>query len=99
MVGGGSTAPASLQAAIPMLLQETVSAGGGERYGLGLMELPTPCGRAIGHGGAIDGYLSEMFYVPQFDVAVVVFANASDGAIEDLFGDVVERALELACGR
>lgn len=95
-VGGGGSARGALSEAIALMLADPATSPG-ERYGLGLAEFTTPCGRTIGHGGNLEGYLSEMFYVPDRDMAVVIFVNASDGWVDELFGAIVEHTLELAC--
>lgn len=67
----------------------------GDVYGLGISVFPSAYGDVVGHGGLIDGYTSEMYYYPDHDVTIVVFANASDGYFdepnppEDLFGELV----------
>lgn len=95
---GGGPIPAGLSApAVSALLADAVSSEDGERYGLGLAQFPTACGRTIGHGGALDGYLSEMYYVPERDLTLVVFVNADEGWVDDLFFEVVDRALEIVC--
>lgn len=98
-VGGGTPVTGTLADAIDMLLDDAADSGEGDRYGLGLGEFATPCGRTLGHGGYLDGYLSEMFYVPSRDLAVVAFVNASDGWVDDVFEDLVQRTLEIACER
>jgi D-alanyl-D-alanine carboxypeptidase len=95
---GGGPVPAGLNpAAVQDLLADTVRDEDGDRYGLGLSIFSTPCGRTIGHGGGIDGYLSDMFYVPDRDLTVILFVNASDGWVDDLYDEVSERALEIVC--
>jgi D-alanyl-D-alanine carboxypeptidase len=96
-VGGGPAPSQAPTQAIARMLDGAVSSGEGERYGLGVAELETPCGRTVAHGGNLEGYLSEMYYVPERDLAVIVFVNASDGWVDALFDAVATRALEIAC--
>jgi D-alanyl-D-alanine carboxypeptidase len=96
-VGGGAIPDGLSPEAVAALLTNAPNSEGDERYGLGLAEYSTPCGRTIGHGGGLEGYLSEMFYVPDRDLSIVIFVNASDGWVDDEFDAVLERALEIAC--
>ena len=43
---------------LPPRLAELIRPTPGARYGLGLAEFRTPCGRAIGHTGALLGTVS-----------------------------------------
>ena len=97
-VGSGVLPEGISPEAVAALLDSTVVDEDGDDYGLGLAEFSTPCGRTIGHGGGLDGYVSEMFYVPSRDIAVIVFVNASDGWVDDDFEAIVDRTLEIACG-
>ena len=45
-------------------------------YGLGLMAFPFYDRRALGHGGAIDGFLANAVYFEEDKVAVAVLSNA-----------------------
>ena len=97
-VGGGPAPSAWAPEAVAATLTPAATSDQGEQYGLGLAAYETPCGRTIGHGGGLEGYLSEMFHVPDRDLTVIVFVNASDGWVDRVFGEVVERALEVVCG-
>jgi len=67
-----------------------------ERYGLGIGVEPHPSGELLLHGGNVPGYASEVFYQPSTDTVLVVFANGTDGKMDDIFDALVERALEIA---
>jgi hypothetical protein len=45
-------------------------------YGYGLAPRPIRGRRAIGHGGGINGYVTDAFYLPEEDVFVAVFSNS-----------------------
>lgn len=49
-------------------------------YGLGTIAWPGPRGRNLGHSGFFPGYLSEVRYWPEHDLAVAVQVNTSDAA-------------------
>jgi D-alanyl-D-alanine carboxypeptidase len=51
--------------------------GPGSRYGLGVILLDTPAGPSQGHSGFFPGYLTEMAYFPELDVAVALQVNTS----------------------
>jgi D-alanyl-D-alanine carboxypeptidase len=53
--------------------------GPGSRYGLGVILMDTPAGPSQGHSGFFPGYLTEMAYFPQLDVAVALQVNTSYG--------------------
>ncbi|MEO5711510.1 MAG: serine hydrolase domain-containing protein [Nocardioidaceae bacterium] len=50
-------------------------------YGLGLAELPTPCGPAVGHSGVVDGYVSAA-YTNRHDGSAVVLLVNTDRSLE-----------------
>ncbi len=52
--------------------------GPNTRYGLGVILRATPLGASQGHSGFFPGYLTEMAYFPDHDVAVAVQVNTSD---------------------
>jgi D-alanyl-D-alanine carboxypeptidase len=52
--------------------------GPGSRYGLGVILNSTPAGPSQGHSGFFPGYLTEMAYFPDLDVAVALQVNTSD---------------------
>ncbi|MBT8395521.1 MAG: beta-lactamase family protein [Gemmatimonadetes bacterium] len=49
------------------------------RYGLGVILMDTPAGPSQGHSGFFPGYLTEMAYFPELDVAVALQVNTSVG--------------------
>ena len=51
--------------------------GAGSRYGLGVILNDTEAGPSQGHSGFFPGYLTEMAYFPESDVAVAVQVNTS----------------------
>jgi D-alanyl-D-alanine carboxypeptidase len=53
--------------------------GPGSRYGLGVILMDTPSGPSQGHSGFFPGYLTEMAYFPELDVAVALQVNTSVG--------------------
>ena len=53
--------------------------GPGSRYGLGVILTDTPAGPSQGHSGFFPGYLTEMAYFPELDVAVALQVNTSVG--------------------
>jgi D-alanyl-D-alanine carboxypeptidase len=53
--------------------------GPGARYGLGVILQDTPAGPSQGHSGFFPGYLTEMAYFPELDVAVALQVNTSVG--------------------
>ena len=66
------------------------------RYAMGINDRQTRSGRVIGHGGGINGFLSETRYYPEEDAIIVVLINTTgppgpaavaDAIGEHLFGD------------
>ncbi len=53
--------------------------GAGSRYGLGVILTDTPAGPSQGHSGFFPGYLTEMAYFPELDVAGAIMVNTSVG--------------------
>ena len=53
--------------------------GPGSRYGLGVILTDTPAGPAQGHSGFFPGYLTEMAYFPDLDLAGAIQVNTSVG--------------------
>ncbi|MGW3151239.1 serine hydrolase domain-containing protein [Streptomyces sp. NPDC001177] len=71
---GGRLLPA------PQLAQMlTFVDAGGFGYGLGIARIPTPCGPAIGHDGAVPGFATNAFASPDGHRQVVVTSNLSPG--------------------
>lgn len=52
--------------------------GPGERYGLGLQVRPSNLGVGYGHGGWFPGYLTEVEYFPDEDIAIAIQFNTDD---------------------
>ncbi|MGD2153902.1 MAG: serine hydrolase [Gemmatimonadales bacterium] len=50
--------------------------GDATSYGYGLAPRDLRGRRAIGHGGGINGYVTDAFYLPEADVFVAVFSNS-----------------------
>ncbi len=64
---------------LPMMLDGVPARLGPEsRYGLGVILSQTPAGPSQGHSGFFPGYLTEMAYFPELDVAVALQVNTSD---------------------
>ena len=67
-------------ALLPLMLEGVPARlGPGSRYGLGVILTDTPAGPSQGHSGFFPGYLTEMAYFPQMDVAVSLQVNTSVG--------------------
>ena len=68
----------------PSLLDEVLDGvpaelGPGARYGLGVIIVDTPLGVSYGHSGFFPGYITQMMYFPDHQIAVAVQVNTSDG--------------------
>ncbi len=67
-------------ALLPLMLDGVPARLGPEiRYGLGVILNQTPAGPSHGHSGFFPGYLTEMAFFPELDVAVALQVNTSDG--------------------
>ncbi len=68
--------------------------GSAASYGLGVMLRPSDFGMTYGHGGMMPGYLSEMEYFIDHDLAVAIQINAdgSSGTIHRAPHDLVSAA-------
>lgn len=64
-------------------------------YGLGLAEVSTPCGPAVGHSGVVDGYVSAAYTNRQDGSAVVLLVNTDRSLVSGPLRDVLTAAL---CG-
>lgn len=74
---------------------DTVDDGAGGQYGLGIGYEDGDYGEVIGHDGATSGFQSNMIYLPDEDVVVVVLTNNFDSEIvEDLTLDALAIALD-----
>lgn len=69
-----------------------------EQYGLGVSLVETPYGKAVGHGGGLDGYTSEMFYFQERNTSIVLFTNVSGDEAEATFEDLLEAVENLTLG-
>lgn len=84
-------------AARSAMFDEAIPVDGTEDYGLGVSTLQTDQGTAITHGGALVGYLSEMYHWPEADVTVTLMVNGSDADAYDTGEEELLEALtELA---
>ncbi|HVS17338.1 MAG TPA: serine hydrolase domain-containing protein [Planctomycetota bacterium] len=68
-------------------------------YGMAAIAWPGPGGAHVGHSGFFPGYLTEVRYWPEHDVAIAVQVNTSDARrlgrpISALAGALLELALE-----
>jgi D-alanyl-D-alanine carboxypeptidase len=64
---------------LPVLLDGVPARLGPEsQYGLGVIIRPTPLGVSWGHSGFFPGYLTEMAYFPDHEIAIAVQLNSSD---------------------
>jgi D-alanyl-D-alanine carboxypeptidase len=75
LLGGRLLSPDLLR-----LMSTTVPApllGPGHAYGLGLQQLPEPCGAARGHTGASPGYSADAISSKRGSRQVVVLVNAT----------------------
>src|SRR6185295_5271932 len=59
--------------------EQQIKVGNDVSYGMGL-EVDTEWGiPVVHHGGSMIGYKSDMFYLPEHDVAAVILANSDEG--------------------
>jgi D-alanyl-D-alanine carboxypeptidase len=68
------------------------------RYGLGIAD----AGGFLGHNGAVDGYLAELWHEPSTGATIVVLLNASmiaEGTTVDVADDMFVSAAEIAVPR
>jgi D-alanyl-D-alanine carboxypeptidase len=67
------------------------------RYGLGVILNTTPAGPSQGHSGFFPGFMTEMAYFPDLDVAVAVQVNTSVGrSLGRPLGSVVVELAQVA---
>ena len=72
----------------------------GRGYGLGLLEVDTPCGPVVGHDGEIFGYTTIALTTRDGQRSTVLLANASHAPINDgakLLTDMVTLATRALC--
>lgn len=83
---------ASIERAVPAHLMP------GDRYAYGVIVSETTLGPAWGHQGWFPGYLSEVLYFPEHDVAVAMQINSDDvqksGPLRPQLVAAVQRALK-----
>ncbi|MBN1432272.1 MAG: beta-lactamase family protein [Methanomicrobiaceae archaeon] len=73
----------------------TVPDDSGDSYGLGISVIEKPYGRLIGHDGSSGGFVSEMYYLPESDMSIVVLTNNFDSDIaEKILFEVAEKIKE-----
>jgi D-alanyl-D-alanine carboxypeptidase len=70
---------------------------GWQGYGYGLAMRDTGCGRAYGHSGRVDGYVSEAWSIPSRRRSVVVLTNRDDNG--DSGGPVQPLVTTALCGQ
>ena len=87
--------------AFPAELWEELTSGvamgeTGDRYGLGVMLRSTENGPTLGHGGTMIGYLSQLEFFLDHEVAIAVQVNCDRGLLSEGRGprDLVARAVE-----
>ncbi|MBN2305328.1 MAG: beta-lactamase family protein, partial [Anaerolineae bacterium] len=79
---------------LQQMLDTSASVSYGVQYGLGIMRMNPP--GSWGHGGSIWGYLTQVIYVPENDLAVVVIVNNSERGIQ--IADIMDVALPYLTG-
>ena len=80
---------------LPILLEGVPARLGPDtQYGLGVIIRPTPLGVSWGHSGFFPGYLTEMAYFPDHELAIAVQVNSSD--FQNLSMSVGQMLMELA---
>jgi D-alanyl-D-alanine carboxypeptidase len=69
--------------------------GGGFDYGLGVGGTESASGskKMLGHDGAIDGFQSEMWYLPSEDVTIVVLVNDDTTRIWNIRDNMLDTVL------
>jgi D-alanyl-D-alanine carboxypeptidase len=73
--------------------------GPGARYGLGVIIQDTPLGVTFGHSGFFPGYLTQMAYFPDQQIAVAVQVNTSvPQSLSKPLSAVVNELAETAVG-
>jgi D-alanyl-D-alanine carboxypeptidase len=97
LLGGKLLAPAQLKA-----MKTTVPAWKGTqiRYGLGIQEIPSPCGTRWGNGGDIAGY-TNIFHNSEDgkrQAAVMVNVNPAPEAVGEARGQTLSVAMSDALG-
>ncbi|GAB1646273.1 serine hydrolase domain-containing protein [Krasilnikovia sp. MM14-A1259] len=70
-----------------------VDTGGGLGYGLGIAQIPTPCGPAIGHDGTVPGFATNAYSSTDGRRQVVVTANLYPGRQSEAQQELVSTLL------
>lgn len=91
----GKFAPALYERTLPgpdgrSLTLATVPMPNGDGYGLGIMQRQSDWGEMWGYASEANGFSSRMWYLPDYELTVVVLINAEDAALAD---GLVEAAL------
>jgi D-alanyl-D-alanine carboxypeptidase len=68
-----------------------------EQRGLGIVSFPTPWGQSIGHSGFATGFLTEMMYLPEHNITMVVLMNQETGKKGSPY-DVAKATLQTLLG-
>ena len=92
LLGGRLLRPALLAE-----MENTFRTEDGNGYGLGLLELHTPCGRMFGHDGDFPGYATEAFTSPNRQRQLILFINSDQSTrrVNTAITDALNTAL---CG-
>lgn len=63
-----------------------------EEFGFGLYEMPYKDQKGYGHGGAIDGFISQWHYLPDSDQVCVMTSNGIDYSNKEIFNTLLAAA-------
>jgi len=66
----------------------------GSGYSLGLASSETDYGQAIGHSGAVSGFVSDGFYLPDYETIVIVLSASADSAPDEIATATVDALLD-----
>lgn len=77
-----------LKPATMAAMKKTVDDGEGAQYGLGLGYFPEQ--GCYGHDGAIEGYLSQMYYYTESGVAIAAATNRTGGPTDEAFDEITD---------
>ena len=66
----------------------------GSGYSLGLGSSETDYGQAIGHSGAVSGFVSDGFYLPDYEAIVIVLSASADSAPDEIATAAVDALLD-----
>ncbi len=82
-------------AQMKQLHNPSTAATGGEQYALGWFVLYHRGHKILEHGGAIDGFTSDMALLPEEKTGVVVLNNRATALPQDITNDLMDRLLGL----